>query len=93
MAGSPFGDGHAAVRTVAAIEHLLGLGEAPTEFHPARTRARPLAPCTPGGHEDELQLQLPSSQRRVPAPRAARRMTRDGKPGALRSINGVDHPA
>ncbi len=35
-APNPYGDGHAAERTVAAVAHLLGLGGPPEEFHGAR---------------------------------------------------------
>jgi UDP-N-acetylglucosamine 2-epimerase (non-hydrolysing) len=33
-ASNPYGDGRAAKRAVAAMAHLLGLGDAPEEFRP-----------------------------------------------------------
>jgi UDP-N-acetylglucosamine 2-epimerase (non-hydrolysing) len=50
QAVNPYGDGRAAARSVAAIEHFFGLGDRPASFQPAS------APDAPGV-EDDLPLQ------------------------------------
>jgi UDP-N-acetylglucosamine 2-epimerase (non-hydrolysing) len=46
-AGNPFGDGHAAQRTITAIEHTLGHGPRPTDFQPNYAALRSWAATPP----------------------------------------------